>query len=298
MILVFGKQGQLAQSFQMTLPKELETEAVFISSHEADFQRPQTLAGFLDHYSPKIIIICSAYTQVDLAEQDRDMCERINHKAPREIARWCVTNDALLIHFSTDYVFNGHGDQPWKESDEPKPLNWYGETKWEGEMAIQDTRCKHLIFRTSWVYSEFGKNFVKTMLRLGKEKENLSVVGDQVGAPTYAPDIANAVWGIIQRYNKGEVFKSGLYHMTGSGYTNWADFAKSIFSQAEAIQHLSFDLKIKHVEAIKSADYQTIALRPLNSRLDQSKLKATFGIEMPAWQDSLNLCLKKLGAQQ
>lgn len=298
MILVFGKQGQLAQSFQMTLPKDLEGETVFISSHEADFQRPQTLAGFLDHYSPKIIVICAAYTQVDLAEQDRDACEKINHKAPREIARWCGHNDALLIHFSTDYVFNGHGDQPWKETDEPKPLNWYGETKWEGESSIQDTRCQHFIFRTSWVYSEFGKNFVKSMLKLGKEKEKLGVVSDQVGSPTYAPDIASAVWGIIKRYQKGETFKSGIYHIAGNGFTNWAEFAENIFAQARAIQHLNFDLKIKTIEPVKSIDYQTVAHRPLNSRLDQSKLKATFGIEMPDWKESLNLCLKKLGAHQ
>lgn len=296
MILVFGKQGQLAQSFHTTLPKELEGETVFISSHEADFQKPQLLHGFLDHYSPKVIVICSAYTQVDMAEQDRDMCELINFKAPREIARWCATNEALLIHFSTDYVFNGTGDQPWKETDEPKPLNWYGETKWEGEAAIQDTRCKHLIFRTSWVFSEYGKNFVKTMLKLGKDKEKLTVVSDQVGSPTYAPDIAETVWKIISRYNAGEAFKSGIYHLAGNGFTNWATFAEEIFFQAKAMSHLNFDLKVEKVEPVGSAEYQTVAARPMNSRLDQSKFHQAFQLKMPDWQESLKLCLKRLGA--
>lgn len=297
MVLVFGKQGQLAQSFQMTLPKDLEGTTVFVSSHEADFERPQLLAGFLDHHGPEIVVICSAYTQVDMAEQDRDLCEKINFKAPREIARWCMQNDALLIHFSTDYVFNGEGTRPWNEMDKPSPLNWYGETKWEGEMGIQDTRCKHLIFRTSWVYSEFGRNFVKTMLKLGKEKTKLSVVSDQVGSPTYAPDIAQAVWDIIKRHISGEVFRSGIYHVAGQGFTNWADFAKDIFRQAREIKHLDFSLKIADVESIQTADYQTVAQRPLNSRLEQTKFKNTFGFSLPDWQASLNLCLKKLGAQ-
>lgn len=296
MILIFGKHGQLAQSFQMTLPKDLEGQTIFYSSLDADFQKPNLLAGFLDHCSPEVVIICSAYTQVDQAETDREVCELINFKAPREIARWCAQNDCLLIHFSTDYVFSGVKSSAWVESDVPQPLNWYGETKWEGEMAIQDTHCRHLIFRTSWVFSEFGRNFVKTMLKLGREKETLRVVSDQIGSPTYAPAVAQVVWDVVRKYLETKKVKNGLYHLSGIGSTSWSDFAEAIFSQAKKIEHLDFQLKVAKVEKILTADYQTIAARPLNSVLDQSKVQKELGIIMPTWQDSLDLCLRKLGA--
>lgn len=294
MILVFGKQGQLAQAFQETTPKALEGQTVFASSHEANFEKEKFLEGYLDHQGPEIIILCSAYTQVDRAEEEKQLAEQLNVIAPREIARWCGKNDALLIHFSTDYVFAGTGEKPWSEDDDTHPLNWYGETKLLGEQAIQASGCRHFIFRTSWVYSENGKNFVKTMLKLGKEKPSLRVVADQVGAPTYAHDIAENVWKLVERYKAGETLKYGLYHMAGQGQTNWAQFAETIF--AESLK-LKPDLKIEKVEGIPTSDYPTVAQRPLNSRLSQEKLKNILKIEMPQWEDSLKLCLQRMGAR-
>lgn len=292
MILFFGKHGQLARSFEATQPSSLEGQTVFVSSQEANFERPDLLAGFLDHQGPRIVVLCAAYTQVDKAEEDRALAEKINVQAPQEIARWCGMNDALLIHFSTDYVFSGEGQSPWKETDPTGPRNWYGETKLHGEQAIQATGCQHLIFRTSWVFSEYGKNFLKTMLRLGKDKETLQVVDDQIGSPTYAPDLARAVWGLIERFTQGEKLKSGVYHLAGTGETNWADFARAIFDEA---RKLRFDLEIQNVVGIPSSQYPTAAERPLNSRLDQSKVKSVFGIQMPSWQESTQLCLKRTG---
>jgi dTDP-4-dehydrorhamnose reductase len=282
MILIFGQQGQLAQSFQSTLPPSLEGQVVFVSSLEANFEKPNELGGFLDHYGPEIVVICAAYTKVDKAEEERLLCENLNFKAPQAIARWCVQNDALLIHFSTDYVFSGLGSEPWKEGDSKSPVNWYGETKLMGEEAIQATACRHLIFRTSWVYSEYGKNFVKTMLKIGRDKGHVSVVNDQVGAPTYAPDIAENVWPLIERYRGGERLKSGVYHMAGQGFVSWADFAREILNG------------IATVDSISTEEFPTPAPRPLNSRLNQSKLKEAMGIELPNWKDSLKLCLKRL----
>jgi len=292
MILFFGKSGQLAQSFKATVPEDLDGQAIFISSHEANFEKPERLAGFLDKHGPKIIVLCAAYTQVDKAEEERDLAETINVKAPQEIARWCGMNDSLLIHFSTDYVFSGVGTRPWLETDEAQPVNWYGETKFEGEEAIRATSCRHFIFRTSWVYSEYGKNFLKTMIRLGKEKESLRIVDDQTGGPTYALDIANQVWGVIRRSLQGEKFPSGVYHLAGQGFTTWAQFAQAIFDEARTLR---FELEIQKVEPISTAEFPTPAQRPHNSRLDQAKLRQVFGIEMPFWRESLKLCLKRIG---
>jgi dTDP-4-dehydrorhamnose reductase len=294
MILFFGRSGQLAQSFQATLPKELDGQVLFVSSREANFEKPGILPGFLDKHGPQIVVLCAAYTQVDKAEEERDLAEAINVKAPQAIARWCGTNDCLLIHFSTDYVFDGSGVKPWEESDETGPLNWYGETKLDGEDAIRLSGCRHLIFRTSWVFSEYGKNFLRTMLRLGKDKEKLQVVSDQVGNPTYAPALAEAVWKIIQRELKGERFSSGIFHAAGLGETSWHHFAETIFQEARA---LNFQMKVNELGAIPSADFPTPAHRPANSRLNQAKFLKTFGFQLPSWQDSVRLCLRRIRSQ-
>lgn len=291
MILIFGKSGQLAQSFRATMPDELDGQVVFVSSHEVNFETPERLAGFLDKYSPEIVIVCSAYTKVDQAEEERGLAEVINHQAPRAIARWCGQNDSLMIHFSTDYVFPGTGEKAWKEEDPTSPVNWYGETKLEGEESIRASGCRHLIFRTAWVYSEYGHNFLKTMLRLGKDKTLLRVVQDQVGCPTYAPELAAAVWKIIGRVRAGEKFPSGVYHAAGLGETSWHGFAAGIFDEARA---LKFPLNVETVEGISSADYPMPAQRPFNSRLDQSKFLKVFGFQMPFWRESVSLCLKRI----
>ncbi len=291
MILFFGKHGQLAKSFQASVPKHLDGSSVFISSQEANFEKPEALAGFLDHLGPDVVVVCAAYTAVDKAEEERDLAEKINVRAPQEIARWCQLNNKLMIHFSTDYVFSGEGSKPWQEQDPKGPLNWYGATKLAGEEAIQNTFCQHLIFRTSWVYSEYGNNFVKTMLRLGKSKELLRVVNDQIGAPTYAGDLAHTVWGLIERHQSGEKLTTGIFHMAGQGETNWAQFAEQIFAECRLRK---IELKVQTVQGIPTSEYPVPATRPLNSRLDQSKLKKTFGIELPLWSESLSLCLKRM----
>jgi dTDP-4-dehydrorhamnose reductase len=292
MILFFGRSGQLAQSFQASQPTSLEGQSLFVSSHEANFEQPRKLAGFLDKYSPEIVVVCSAYTQVDKAEEERELAEKLNVEAPREIARWCGKNDALMIYFSTDYVFSGSGEAPWHEDSETKPLNWYGETKHRGEEAILHSGCRHLIFRTSWIFSEYGRNFVKTMLRAGKEKTKLSVVSDQIGHPTYAPALADSVWKLILRIRAGEKFPSGIYHLAGFGETSWYGFASAIFAEA---RNLKFPLKVEKVDEVSSESYSSPAQRPLNSRLDLGKFKRIFGFQLPPWQESLNLCLKRIG---
>ncbi len=291
MILVFGKNGQLAQSFKATLPKEYDGQTVFVSSQEANFREPNKLGGYLDHYSPEIIIICAAYTQVDLAEIEFDIAENINYRAPQEIARWAARNDCLVIHFSTDYVYSGEDMAPWNEDSPTQPLNKYGATKLNGDEAIQFAGGKHLIFRTSWVYSEYGKNFLKTMIRMAETKTEVSIVSDQFGNPTYAPEIALNVWKIIKMIKNGEKFPSGVYHIAGQGSTSWAEFAEAIFLEAKK---LKFEMKIEKVNKILSSEYLTPALRPKNSRLSLEKLKRVFGIEMPTWQESMSLCLRRL----
>lgn len=292
MILIFGKNGQLAQSFRATIPSSLDGKTVFVSSHEANFTEPNLLPGFLDKYSPEIVIICAAYTQVDQAEQEQHIAEDINFRAPQEIARWCGKNGSHLIHFSTDYVYSGEGDQPWNENAKPHPQNWYGETKLKGDEAIQHSGCKHFIFRTSWVYSEYGKNFLKTMLRAGKDKSQLRVVSDQVGSPSYAPELAEKVWNIVLRLQNGEKFPSGIYHLAGQGETSWHGFAENIFQQAK---DLKYKLMIENVESIPTKDYPTPAHRPLNSRLDLTKFSKVFGITTVPWQESVQLCLRRIG---
>ncbi len=291
MILFFGKSGQLAQSFQAKIPNELDGQVVFVSSHEVNFLEARRLPGFLDHYSPEIVVICSAYTQVDLAETETDLAEKINFRAPQEIARWAARNGSRVIHFSTDYVYSDLTQNPILETQKPNPINHYGLTKLQGDEAIQFTGCDHFIFRTSWVYSEFGKNFLKTMLKLGATKTELRVVSDQVGSPTYAPDMADMIWKIILSLRQGQKFPSGVYHLAGNGFVSWAQFAEAIFAEA---QKLKFDLKIEKVLPILSADYPTSAHRPLNSRLDISKFEKTFQMQMPSWQESMSLCLRRL----
>ncbi len=291
MILVFGKSGQLAQSFQAMMPSQYEGQTVYVSSHEANFEEPAKLAGFLDKYGPEIVVVCSAYTQVDKAEEDRDLAESLNAKAPQAIARWCGTNGALMIHFSSDYVYSGEGSKPWAEDSPKAPCNWYGETKLHGDEAIYASGCRHFIFRTSWVYSEYGKNFLKTMLRYGRDRATMRVVNDQVGGPTYAPAIAEAVWKIIERVKAGEKFASGVYHMAGQGFVSWAGFAEGIFAEARA---LNYSVAVEKVEGIPTSDYPTPAHRPHNSRLNQDKLSKIFGLQLPSWQESVSLCLKRI----
>jgi len=216
MILVFGKNGQVATALREILP-----EAIFLGSEAANFLSPESVIQALETHKPTVIINAAAYTQVDKAETERDAALTINAKTPGTIAQWCKSHNALLIHYSTDYVFDGSGDKPWLETDTPNPQNYYGLSKWEGEKAIQASGCKHYIFRVSWVYSPWGANFKKTILRLAQEREELKIVADQWGSPTKAEDIA----GASQEF--------GLYHWRFSEYTTWHQFAMTIVEEAK-----------------------------------------------------------------
>lgn len=293
MILIFGSRGQLAQSFKAVVPAHLDGQTVFVSSQDANFLEPVKLAGLLDHYSPQVIINCAAYTMVDQAEVDFDIAEGINAKAPQEIARWASKNEALFIHFSSDYVYSGQGTEPWIESSEVQPINKYGETKAHGDEAIRNTACRHFIFRTSWVYSEYGNNFLKKMLKLARSHRELRIVDDQVGSPTYAPTLAKTVWQIVDQVLQNQKYPSGIYHLTNSGYVSWADFAIAIFDDSKKN---GMDFSLEKVAKIPTKEFPTPAMRPLNSRLNNTKFERTFGLSLPSWQDDMRLCIRRLKA--
>jgi dTDP-4-dehydrorhamnose reductase len=281
MIVIFGKGGQLGSS----LEELLKEQAVCLSVEEADFIRPETLYGVLNKYNPTAVINAAAYTAVDKAEEEQEIARLVNAESPEIIAKYCLEKNIPFIHYSTDYVFPGDKQGLWVEEDIPAPLNVYGETKLLGEEKIKAVGGKYIIFRTSWVYDENGKNFVNTMLRLGAEREALRVVSDQIGAPTYARDLAEATIKLLN-----QDFEPGIYHLCNAGETNWHEFAETIFAFAR--EH-NCQLEIKIVEAIKTSEYPTPAKRPLNSRLNCSKAKESLNITLPDWKDSLRNCLAK-----
>ena len=284
--LIIGKNGQLGRALVQLMP-----HANAIDSDELDLTLieliPQTIASF----KPTIVFNAAAYTAVDKAEEEEPMAHLINAEAPAVMAALCAVKKIPLVHYSTDYVFNGKGDEAWSEDNTADPLNAYGHGKLRGEDLIVKSDADHMIFRTSWVYDAYGKNFVNTMLRLAKEREELSVVNDQIGCPTYAPHLAAASLKAVENAAKSARFPSGIYHLGGGGEpVSWHGFAEAIFEAYEG------DLKIEKVNPILTRDYPTPAKRPLNSRLNCSKAKDILGIEMPDWRDGLDECLKELKA--
>lgn len=259
MILVFGKNGQVGTALRQALP-----EAIFVGRDVANFLQPQSVLKFLDQYRPNVIVNAAAYTQVDKAESEQDAAMAINAKTPQAIAEWCKRHGALLVHYSTDYVFDGTGEKPWIETDQPNPINLYGLSKWEGEKSIQASGCKNYIFRVSWVYSPWGQNFKKTILRLAQERTELKIVADQWGAPTKAEDIATETKKVLERYLHGAPLEFGIHHWRFSEYTTWHQFAVNIVEEAKK-EGLS--LKVKYILPIHTEAYPTPAKRPKNSRL-------------------------------
>jgi dTDP-4-dehydrorhamnose reductase len=229
---------------------------------------------------PDVIVNAAAYTAVDRAESEPDIAHAINVEGPGALARGAADTGALLVHYSTDYVFDGSGDTPSRETDPTAPLSVYGRTKLEGEIAIQQSGCRHLIFRTSWVYAARGSNFIKTMLRLATERDSLSVIDDQIGAPTGAELIADVT---AQALVRGDTNRTGIYHLAAAGETSWHGYAAYVLATA---QRYGIDLKVKPeaLVAIPSSAYKVAARRPLNSRLDTAKLCQAFGVTLPAWQ--------------
>lgn len=286
-ILIFGENGQVGQA----LKARLKDRAIVATREEADFMQPEKVVATLERHKPKVILNASAYTAVDLAESNEIAAMQVNGLTPGIIAEYASKNDALLIHYSTDYVFDGSGTAQWKETDKTAPLSAYGRTKLLGEQEIAKSGCRHFIFRLCWVYDENGKNFLNTMLRLGGEREALSVVADQIGAPTYAGDIADASIAALHTPDAA----NGIYHFCNAGETSWHGFANAIFDEART---RNVPLKVNEVKQIATADYPTPAKRPLNSRMDTAKFRKAFGVEtIPGWQDALSRVMTaKFGA--
>ena len=293
-ILLLGSTGQLGA----TLSPELARIGKLIVTDRAilDLSNTENLRQVVHDCKPSVIVNAAAYTAVDKAESEQELAHAVNAAAPATLARAARETDAILIHYSTDYVFDGSKASAYIESDPVNPLNAYGRTKAEGEVAVQKSGCRHLIFRTSWVYSERGSNFLLTMLRLARQRDELRIVDDQLGAPTSTHSLALATAKIIRRYSAGRWpdDRSGLYHMTDSGSTSWFGFAKAILERASKI----LGIRVPRLIPITSAEYPTAARRPINSILNCEKLKAAFEISMPNWESSLDEVLTDIVAQQ
>ena len=293
-IVLFGKGGQVGWELQRALSPLGELVALDFDSTDfsGDFTDPVGLAATLRQLRPDIIVNAAAHTAVDKAESEPELARTINALAPGVLAQEAQALGAWLVHYSTDYVFDGSGGQPWKETDLPAPLSVYGRTKLEGEQLIQASGCKHLIFRTSWVYAARGGNFAKTMLRLAQERESLTVIDDQVGAPTGAELLADvtthALRQVLLRPQDG-----GLYHLAAAGETSWNGYAKHVIAQAERAQP-AIKIVAKEVLAVPSSAFVTAAVRPHNSRLDTSRLQTTFGLQLPPWQQGVNRMLTEI----
>ncbi|ATB60024.1 dTDP-4-dehydrorhamnose reductase [Xanthomonas citri] len=255
-----------------------------LSCERIDLNELASLDLALNRVRPALVVNAAAYTAVDRAEQERDAAFRANAEAPGVIAQWCARADVPLVHYSTDYVFDGQGTRPYLPDDATAPLGVYGQSKLAGERAVQAAGGRHLIFRTAWVYAAHGHNFLRTMLRVGAERDVLRVVADQIGTPTPAALIADITAHALRQ--PGE--PSGLWHLTAAGQTTWHGFAEAIFAQARARGLLA---RTPRVEAIGTADYPTPAKRPAYSRLDTHSLQDTFGVRLPDWQDGLSQVL-------
>ena len=293
-ILLFGKNGQVGWELQRSLAPL--GELIALHSTSTDFCGDLTdLAGVrqtIRKIAPDIIVNAAAYTAVDKAESEPELAHALNAEAPGVIASEAKQQNAWLVHYSTDYVFNGHGDQPFVETDATEPLNTYGKTKLQGEKNIQASGCLHLIFRTSWVYSANGNNFIKTILRLAQQRDKLTVVNDQIGSPTGAELIADiTALTLLMTKHKPEI--SGLYHLTASGSTSWYEFAKYILESAESA-NLPLKIKSTALQPIASSDFPSAAQRPFNSRLSSLKLAKTFDLMLPAWQCGVKRALTEI----
>ena len=288
-ILIFGKNGQVGYELCRTLSTLGEIYAVDID--ECDLTDKASIINTLDGFKPTVIANAAAYTAVDKAEFERELAFKLNADAPGVMADWAAKHDSLMIHYSTDYVFDGTKKEPWTEEDKPNPLNVYGESKLAGDINIQSSGCKHLIFRTSWVYGARGKNFYLTMKKLLQEKDAIRVVNDQYGAPTWCRTIAEATAQALAQIQSPmcgvDLHKiSGIYNLTNSGVTTWYEFTQEIRG---AILSSNCDLLLAAVCPIPSTSYPTAAKRPANSSLSLNKLNNTFGITPPKWSTVLSI---------
>jgi dTDP-4-dehydrorhamnose reductase len=292
-ILLFGKNGQVGWELNRSL--QPLGEIIVLDIEDADFSDPESLRQIVQNIKPNLIVNAVAYTAVDKAEEAEDLALNINGIAPGILAEEALKLNALLVHYSTEYVFDGTKTTQYIETDSPNPINAYGRTKLAGEIAVQSSGCDYLILRTSWVYASRANNFMLTMLRLAHEREELSVVNDQIGAPTTARLLADTTVICIQQSIKERIegaFVSDLYHLTASGRTSWHGFTREIVELANS--SLNLELSLKKLNAISTAEYPTAAKRPANSSLSVNKIETKYRLKMPDWLSSLKLCMYEL----
>lgn len=277
-VLVTGYNGQLGYDVVKRL-ENLNMECLGTTRREFDLTDEIQTKNFIKNYKPDVVIHCAAYTAVDKAEEERDICYKVNVLGTRYVAQACADIDAKIVYVSTDYIFDGKGEKPFEISDKPNPINYYGQTKYEGELEVRKATDRYFIIRISWVFGLNGNNFVKTMLKLGKEKKKLNVVSDQIGSPTYTYDLAKLIVDIIATE------KYGIYHATNEGYCSWYEFACEIFRIS--------DIDIL-VNSIKTEEYPTKAKRPKNSQLSKESLDLEGLTRLPEWKDALKRYLNEL----
>ncbi len=293
-ILLFGKGGQVGWELQRSLSVLGTVTALDFNSteHCGDFANPAGVAETVRTLRPDIIVNAAAHTAVDKAESEADFARTLNATTPGAIAQEAAKLGAWLVHYSTDYVFDGSGNRPWAETDQPAPLSVYGRTKLEGEQLIAEAGAKHLILRTSWVYAARGGNFAKTMLRLAQERERLTVIDDQWGAPTGA-DLLADVTAHALRHLQQHPQDAGLYHCAAAGATNWNEYAKFVIAQAQLAQP-AIKIKANKIAPVPTGAFPTPAVRPHNSRLNTDKLQTTFGLQLPHWQTGVARMLAEI----
>ncbi|MBT3065218.1 dTDP-4-dehydrorhamnose reductase [Rhodoferax sp. U11-2br] len=304
-ILLLGKSGQVGWELQRSLSTLGELIALDQNSSDycGDFSNLTGLADTVRSVHPDIIVNAAAHTAVDKAESEPELARTLNALAPQVLATEAAKLGAWLIHYSTDYVFDGSGETPWVETDTPSPLSVYGATKLEGEQLITAANPRHLIFRTSWVYAARGGNFAKTMLRLAQERDKLTVINDQIGAPTGADLLADVTAHAIRQLTQGKSYTApssanadtlaGIYHLVASGQTSWFDYAKHVLAQAQLVQP-ALQIKAQQVDPVPTSAFPTPAKRPFNSRLNTAKLQASFGLTLPPWQTGVNRLLAEI----
>lgn len=280
-VLVIGAGGQLGQCIKKIVAKRSVLDVAFPEEGAANILNVEDLSALFSQEKPTYVINCAAYTAVDKAEDEADIAKAVNETGARNLAQLCKQHQATLVHISTDFVFEGNDIKLLKEDDVAKPISVYGATKLDGELAIIEELDQHIILRTSWLYSEFANNFVKTMLKLGADRDELNIIADQVGTPTYAIDLANTIFDIIQNPGK----KYGVYHFSNEGVTSWFDFAKAIFDLSGT--------QVR-VNPIPTSAYPTKATRPHFSVMDKTKIKKDYNIIVPYWRDSLAKCIDEL----
>jgi dTDP-4-dehydrorhamnose reductase len=295
-ILLLGKNGQVGWELQRSLAPLGEVLALdrYSTPHCGDLSQPEQLAQTVLSYKPDFIVNAAAHTAVDRAESEPDLARCLNAHAPAALANAAAQVGAWLVHYSTDYVFDGSGNHARQEGEGVGPLSVYGQTKHEGEQAIVASGCNYLIFRTSWVYAARGGNFAKTMLRLAQDREKLTVINDQHGAPTGAELIADVTAHAIRRLvNTQNIALGGVYHLVASGETTWHAYAKHVIDQGKRLSP-ALDWKVSEVAAVPTSAFPTPATRPLNSRLCNTKLQLAFGLVLPSWQQGVDRMLAEI----